>query len=133
MEETKKTSEIAGRVPKKNLKFMRDKDKETVTGVFNFYEVPGGTMSFFFKQYKGDQPERYTLKHGEICTIPLGVAKHLNKNGWYPIHSHAVDADGKNMYKIGEKKRRFGFHSLEFIDPDDFSTVDSSIITVETV
>jgi len=128
-----KQSSIQKKPSVKNLNYQRDKDREKVKGVFRFYEVPGGTMSFFFRQYKGDQPVRYKLKDGEVCSIPLGVAKHLNKNGWYPLHQHAVDADGRNIYKVGEKKRRFGFQSLEFIDPTDFDTVDNSILTVEKI
>jgi hypothetical protein len=130
---SKAAEKVVGKAPKKSLRYQRDKDREKVKGIFHFYEVPGGTMKFFFKAYKGDDPERYELRDGEVYTIPLGVAKHLNKNGTYPIHAHAVDGDGKPTYKIGEKKRRFGFQSLEFIDPEDFSTVDPGIITVEKV
>lgn len=129
--EVKNQSSISNKKPKKNLQYQREKDKEPVKGIFHYYEVPGGVLTFRFLQYKGDHAERYELRDGEICTIPLGVARHLNKNGWYPIHSHAVNEDGKSIYKVGEKKRRFGFQSLEFIDPEDFSTIDSSIITVE--
>jgi hypothetical protein len=127
------TTTIAGKKPKKNLAYQRDKDREMVKGVFNYHEVPGGTLGFFYKKYKGDQPERYRLKDGEIVSIPLGVAKHLNSNGKYPIHAHAVSVDGKNVYKIGEMKRRFGFQSLEFIDPEDYSKVDPSLFTAEPV
>ncbi|MEE8209015.1 MAG: hypothetical protein V3T88_08720 [Nitrosomonadaceae bacterium] len=128
-----KTTTIAGKSPKQNLRYQRDKDREMVKGIFKFYEVPGGTMTFRFKEYKQDPVERFELKDGETYSIPLGVAKHLNKRGSYPIHAHAVDASGKSVYKIGQKKRRFGFQSLEFIDPEDFSTVDPGIITVENV
>jgi len=133
MEEKKQTSTIAKKSSQSNLKYQRDKDREMVKGIFRFYETPGAPMSLFFRKYKNDQPVRYKLQDGEVCTIPLGVAKYLNKNGWYPKHKHAVNADGKNIYKVGEKKRRFGFQSLEFIDPVDFDTVDSGLITVEKV
>jgi len=129
----KQTTTVAKKTPKQNLKFMRDRDREKVKGIFNFYEVPGGTLKFPFKIYKWDDVERYELTDGETYTLPLGVAKHLNKNGSYPVHAHAVDAAGKPTYKIGQKKRRFGFQSLEFIDPDDFDSVDSGIITVENI
>lgn len=121
------------RGPRKSLKYMRDQDREMVTGIFHFYEVPGGVMKFCVRLYREDPIERFELHDGEKCTIPLGVAKHLNKNGRYPIHARAVDKNGKSIYKISERKRRFGFQSLEFIDPEDFSTVDSGIITVENV
>lgn len=129
----KQTTTIAGKTPKQNLRYQRDKDREPVKGIFKFYEVPGGTMKFSYKEYKADPVERFELTDGETYTLPLGVAKHLNKRGSYPVHAHAMDANGGPMLKIGQKKRRFGFQSLEFIDPEDFSTVDSGILTVETV
>ena len=116
---------------KPNLKYQRDKDREMVKGIFRFYEVPGGSMSFCFKAYKEDPVERFDFLDGETYTIPLGVAKHLNKNGWYPVHQYAVDEVGKSLMKIGQKVRRFGFQSLEFIDIDDLNINDKQIVTVE--
>lgn len=118
---------------KKNLKFSREKDQELVKGIFRFNEVPGGTMSFFFSQYKGEHPKRYKLKDGEVYKLPLGVARHLNKNCWYPVHSHAVDKNGKALFKIGERKRRCSFQSLEFIDPEDFAVNDPVVVTAQKV
>ena len=116
---------------KPNLKYQRDKDREMVKGIFRFYEVPGGSMSFCFKAYKEDPVERFDFLDGETYTIPLGVAKHLNKNGWYPVHQYAVDEVGKSLMKIGQKVRRFGFQSLEFIDIEDLTLNDKQIVTVE--
>lgn len=119
---------------KKDLKFERDKEREMVRGIFKFYEVPGGQISFVYKKYKEDPVEKYTMVDGEIYTIPLGVAKHLNKNGWYPVHQHAVDEVGKPSVRIGQKVRRFGFQSLEFVDTDDITEVGvNDIVTVENV
>ena len=117
----------------KNLKYQHDKDSEKVKGIFRFYEVPGGSMSFVFKVYKEDPVERYDLYDGQVYTLPLGVAKHLNKNGWYPVHVHSVDENGKPLARIGQKVRRFGFQSLEFVDIDDLSIDDKQIITVEHI
>jgi len=113
---------------KPSLRYQRDKDREKVKGIFRFYEVPGGSMSFVFKQYKEDPVERYDLVDGKIYTLPLGVAKHLNKNGSYPVHAYTVKEDGKPSQHIGKKVRRFGFQSLEFMDVEDLSTVDAPII-----
>ena len=116
---------------KKSLRYMRDKDREPVKGIFRFYEVSGGSMSFSYKAYKEDPVERFDLVDGGVYTLPLGVAKHLNKNGWYPVHSHMTDADGKPVMKIGQKVRRFGFQSLEFVDIEDLTEVGSSVVTAE--
>lgn len=125
---------IAKETPKKkNLKWHRDKDRELVKGIFKFYEVPGGSMSFVYRAYKEDKTERYDLVDGQVYSIPLGVARHLNKNGWYPVHSYAMDESGKPSMKMGQKKRRFGFQSLEFVDIEELGEETSEIITVEHV
>jgi len=133
MEEKKTTSALQVKAQKKNLNYQRDKDREIIKGIFNYHECPGSVMKFVYKKYPGDTLKRFALNDGEVCRIPLGVAKHLNKNGWYPIHKHAVNENGKTIATIGKKKQRFGFQSLEFIDPEDFATTDSSLITVEKV
>lgn len=101
----------------KSLSYQRDKDKEPVRGIFRFYEIPGGNVSFCYKAYRGDHVEKYSMNDGEIYTIPLGVAKHLNKNGAYPVHQHLQDESGKPVIGVKKMVRRFGFQSLEFIDP----------------
>lgn len=118
---------------KANLRYQRDKDREMVKGIFKFYEVEGGGMGFVFKQYKEDPVERYDFVDGQVYTIPLGVAKHLNRSGWYPVHSFMQDEYGKATMKIGQKVRRYGFNSLEFVDIDDLTPVGGPLITVENV
>ena len=111
-------------VVKPNLNYLRDKDKTPVKGKFHFHEVPQGEMSFSLKLHKGDQVENYTLKDCEIKTIPLGVAKHLNKNCWYPEYDYVrIDNDNgfQNVAKITKKVRRCSFQSLEFLDSDESS------------
>jgi len=61
----------------KNLRSMRDKDRQMVKGVFKYYEVPGGSVGFCFKKYKEDPIEKFDLVDGQIYTIPLGVANIL--------------------------------------------------------
>jgi hypothetical protein len=114
---------------KPNVNVARDKDREKVRGIFHFYEVPGGRLEFCFKAYKDDKIERYDMYDGQIYEIPLGVAKHLNKNGWYPEYEYVAgekglqgghSPDGRGM-RIGKKVRRFSFQSLEFVDTADLT------------
>ena len=114
-----------------NLKYQRDKDREQVKGVFRFYEVPGGMLSFVFRAYKEDPVERFDLVDGQIYTIPLGVARHLNKNGKYPVHAYAQNEAGQPSMIIGKKVARFAFQSLEFIDIEDMG--ESTIIDPGTL
>lgn len=110
---------------------QRAKENEKVKGIFHFYECPGFSLKFSFKKYKGDQVETYDLQDGQVYTIPLKVAKHLNQNGWYPVHAFAKDEDGKPSMKINQKVRRFGFQSLEFMEMAGFDDASQKIVTVE--
>lgn len=117
---------------KVNLTYQRDKDREKVRGIFRFHEVPGGSMSFMFKAYKEDQLERYDMLDGEVYSIPLGVAKHLNNDCWYPVHAYTTDENGRPSMKIGQKVKRCSFQSLEFVDIEDLKPAPD-IVTVEKV
>jgi hypothetical protein len=101
---------------KTQLEHQRKKDREQVRGIFRFHEVPGGVMEFAFKKYKGDPLETFKLHDGEVYTIPLGVAKHLNTNCWYPSYTFKNDEAGRPSVSVSEKIRRVSFQSLEFVD-----------------
>lgn len=115
----------------KDLEYQRQRDREMVRGIFRFYEVPGGSISFNYRCYKLDPVERFDMVDGQIYTVPLGVAKHLNKNCAYPIHTYMTDSEGNPIAKVGQKVRRVGFQSLEFVDVEELTGV-SQIVTVET-
>ena len=114
-----------------NLKYQRDKDREPVKGIFRFYEVPGGTLSFVYRAYKEDPVERFDLTDGQVYTVPLGVARHLNKNCKYPVHAYQQDEKGTPSMIIGKKVQRTAFNSLEFIDIEDIG--ESTIIDPATI
>ena len=110
-----------------NLKFQRDKEREPVRGKFHFHEVPGGSMEFMFKKFKGDPLEKFSMVDQQIYTIPLGVAKHLNSNCWYPSYNYKNDENGRPVVTMSEKIRRCSFQSLEFVDIEDVVSAESSI------
>lgn len=116
-----------------NLQYQRDKDAEIVRGIFHFYEVPGGLLEFVYKAYRGDDVERYSLEDNKVYSIPRGVARHLNKSGWYPVHAHATDETGRPVARISQKIARYGFSSLEFFDSDDLIPEGKPLITVESI
>lgn len=117
-EETKKTKTAA----KQNLRYQREKDREIVKGIFRFHEVPGGQMEFVFKKYKEDPLEKFSLVDGQVYSLPLGVAKHLNTNCWYPSYNYKNDEQGRPITTVSEKVRRCSFQSLEFVDIDEIPT-----------
>ena len=119
---------------KKDLKhdyqYLRAKDREKVRGIFKFYEVPGGSMSFNFRKWKGDPLERYDMIDGQVYTVPLGVARHLNNDCWYPIHAYTKDEHGNTVQGIGKKVKRCGFQSLEFVDIEGLENNDNLLQAV---
>jgi hypothetical protein len=119
---------------KLNLKYQHDKDSQIVKGIFRFYECPGAMLSFVYRAYKEDDVERYDLQDGQVYSIPLGVARHLNKSGRYPIHAYKVNEDGTTSQHIGKKVARYGFQSLEFVDiADTEATGSDGILEVTEV
>jgi hypothetical protein len=116
-----------------NLRYKRDKDREMVRGKFIYHEVPGGQLDFSIRLYKGDPIENYSLKDGEVVNLPLGVAKHLNQNVWYPAYSYENDANGRPQAKVSQRIRRCSFQSLEFIDVEGIAPVGSTLTGIESV
>ena len=132
--EVKKEARSHSNAPKKkvDLKYMRDRDREMVRGIFRFFEVPNGSMSFSYRKYKEDEIENYTLIDGNIYTIPRGVAHHLSNNCWYPEHEYKLDASGRPSATVTKKKRRCTFEPLEFMDIDDLNELTPSNIEIVT-
>lgn len=119
---------------KKSFSYLRDQEREVVTGIVKNHECPGGMVEFMFRKWKGDPITKYSFNDGQVARIPLGVARHLNSNCWYPVHAQAQDAEGRSSYKIGRKVRRFGFQSLDFLDENDlnsYGSADTSLVTIE--
>ena len=128
--------------PKKlDLEAMRLKAREKVTGIFRFFEVPGGVLRFSYLEFKGDKVEKYEMYDGETYSVPLGVARHLNKNGWYPTYDYvkteqplrAGNIDEGITMRVAKKIRRFGFQSLQFMDIDDLPAAVSEVLVAEKV
>ena len=125
-------SSVAKKDTRTKLEYLRDKHNQKVKGIFKFYEVPGGEITFPFLEFKGDSVKHYTLKDGEVYEIPLGVAIHLNKNCWYPIHHYEQDTAGIPSVRIGQKVRRMGFQSLEFTEDIDLGEM-GNVLTAQKV
>ena len=93
---------------------QRDSDHKIVKGIFRCYEPRGGSFTFSFKKYKGDQTITKTMVDGETYEVPLMIAKHLNQNCWYPRHAYIMDMDGNPIVNEGKKVQRCSFDSLDF-------------------
>lgn len=143
------SAKTAPRKEKQNLQYKRDKNREMVRGIFRYHEVPGGEMGFAFREFKGDPIENYLMVDGEMYTIPLGVAKHLNINCWYPQYEYLpgdrigesgiqglsanVRGFAGHVQRVTKKTHRCAFNSLEFLDIEDLPQPASAVVSVETV
>lgn len=105
--------------------YLKDKEREKVRGTFHYYEVPQGVLGFSFRKYPGEPIEKYILFDGQEYELPLGVAMHLNENGWYPRYDYIPNESGKLLaghglgnsattLRVAQKVRRFGFTSSDF-------------------
>ena len=60
------------------IKKMRKEYNVMVKGQFEFVDAEGGFFEFTERMFPGDPISTIQLIHGEICEIPLGLAKRLN-------------------------------------------------------
>ncbi len=130
--------------PKEKLRRLIEEETKMVKGRFRFHECPGAMQKIQCQKYPGVPMFSMDMVDGEIYTIPLWVARHLNgvdvsagacsdspnpkiNSCSVPQHDY-LWADGSDLpnsglsdgmqpvRKIGVKKwdRRFSFESMEF-------------------
>lgn len=110
------TSVVADALGDNKLYEMWKEESKMVTGVFRCLEPRGGSVKFAFRKYKQDPTRWYTMQDGQEYTVPLAVARHLNSNCNYPVHSHILDSDGKTTIDTtGKKESRMNFESTQFM------------------
>lgn len=105
----------AKKATKEEMEKRRKDANKMVKGVFRCHEPRGGNVSLVWREYKGDPVRRYTMYDGQEYEIPAGLAKHLNSNCSYAVHSHILGPDGAPLVdKKGRRISRMNFESLEF-------------------
>ena len=60
------------------VKKMRKEDDKVVEGMFEFLDAQGGWLEFAYRKYPGEPIQMIKMIHGEICSLPMGIIKHLN-------------------------------------------------------
>ncbi|MGD8305146.1 MAG: hypothetical protein PVF17_00700, partial [Ignavibacteria bacterium] len=97
-----------------SLEEMRQEDHKKVRGVFRSLKPAGGSLSFYFRKYKGDPIEKYVLEDGKEYELPLMVARHLNEDCYEQDKAYLLDANGDQIRSPGKRHHRFTFSQLEF-------------------
>lgn len=105
--EKKKSSEM--------IETARKADAKLVKGIFKNLECPGGDLQFAHHEYKGEPTRVYHLLDGEEYELPLGVAKHINKQCKYKKSKHLVDKDGNHIITDDKPIERYQFVSTEYM------------------
>ena len=103
---TDKKSNTAKKVDKKPM----------VDGIFRNWEIRGAPVIFSFSNSKAPA-SKFTLEDGKRYTLPLEVAKHINKCT-YPVSKAKMDKDGKYIGKENEIVRRYSFRRIDDLIDD---------------
>lgn len=106
-EEKKKSSEM--------IETARKADAKIVKGVFKNLECPGGDLQFAYHAYKGEPTRVYHLLDGKEYDLPMGVAKHINRQCKYKRSKHLIDKDGNHMITPDKPIERYQFVSIDFM------------------
>ncbi len=84
-------------VNKDSVYAMTAETDKQVTGIFKNIESPGQPGHICMRLYKGQQPFKQVMNDGHTYTIPLSVARELNKSCKYLRDRHMLDADGSTI------------------------------------
>lgn len=85
----------------------KETDK-TVTGTFIHVQYPGQSKYIHCRYYEGQIPFSKNLMDGEVYTVPLSVARHINERVFEIEHSNLLDSQG-NAMKSEKKKHHTRF------------------------
>jgi len=93
----------------------RKEASRIVKGVFKNIECQGGDVTFSYLEYKGDPIRTYHLLDGESYDIPLGVAKHINRQCKYKKSKYLVDKDNRPIIGADKSIERYQFVSQDYM------------------
>ena len=97
------------------IEAARKEDEKMVKGIFKNIESPGGDLTFAYRSYKQEPIRVYEFIDGESYTIPLGVARHINRQCKYSKSAHLVDKEGRPMIGSGKPTQRYEFVSTDYM------------------
>ncbi len=93
---------------------QRKEHSKKVKGIFKSLETPGATITFSFREFKGEPIRTYELVDGQTYDLPLGVARHINRQCKYKRNKHLVNKDGTKIKGLDTPVERYSFVSSEY-------------------
>lgn len=102
-------------VNKDSIEAMTEKEDVMVSGVFKNLENPGDSGFISCRFRKGQPIFTKRFFDGEIATIPLSVAKHINQRCAYEKHGYEIDDKGNHKKIVESRKQRYQFVSTDYM------------------
>lgn len=94
---------------------MRKDGEKMIKGMFEFVDAQGGWLDFSYRFFPGEPVRMVKITHGEMVTIPMILAKHLN-NVYKKVRQVADNLDtGKGTVT---KISRTRFTPMEYLTED---------------
>jgi hypothetical protein len=103
---------------KQMMEKMRKDGERLVKGMFEFTDAQGGWLDFSYRFFPGDPIRTVKIIHGEICDVPLILAKHLN-NVYKKVRKMPdnLDQGGISVTKISRTR----FTPMDMLTVEEFS------------
>jgi hypothetical protein len=98
-------TELVKEETKKRIAKMQKEGDKMVKGMFEFTDAMGGWLDFSYRFFKGEPVRTVHIVHGEICEVPILLAKHLN-NVYKKVRIPAnnLDKDAPLITKISRTR-----------------------------
>jgi len=101
-------------VNKDSIEGMKPETDKMVTGIFKNMECPGQTAFICMRLYKGQQPFTKLFHDGQTYTIPLSVARMINRSCKYKKDKHMLDEHGESVKVDDVPIDRYKFISADY-------------------
>lgn len=86
-------------------KLRKEEVEKTVKGIFEFVDAQGGWLDFTFRILPGSI-QTIHITHGEVCEVPIILAKHLN-NVYKKVRTIPDNLDSGKGYVTKISRCRF--------------------------
>lgn len=89
-------------------------------GRFEFVDAQGGWVDFTDRIWPGEPIMQYHIEHGEVCEIPLGLARRLNgqKKVVRGYQVQALDHERGKIPPVVDQVSRINFLMMEAIEEE---------------
>lgn len=102
------------------IKKLRKEGEKMIKGMFEFVDAQGGWLDFSYRFFPGDPIRTIKITHGEICDVPMILAKHLN-NCYKKVRKlpENLDQGGVSVTKVSRTR----FTPMDMLSEDIIKAV----------